>query len=157
MAAEAADAAAVRIPPPLVFVAGVLLGAAIGAIAPLRIDLPLGVRVAAAAALGGAGLALGGAAFGRMRSTGQNPAPWTTTPEIIGAGVYRFTRNPMYVGMALLQAAIGVATANAWMLLLVPVSMVVVWATAVRHEEAYLERKFGETYVAYKRRVRRWI
>ena len=151
------DAATVRVPPPLVFLVAILAGAALGWVAPLPLGLPLGLRSVLAVAAIGAGLAVGYPAFTRMRSTGQNPAPWTTTPEIIGGGVYRFSRNPMYVGMSLLQTGIGVAAASGWILLLVPVSMAVVYATAIRHEEAYLERKFGEPYLSYKRRVRRWI
>ena len=63
----------------------------------------------------------------------------------------------MYVGMALIQIGIGVALANGWILAFVPVVLVVVYATAIRHEEAYLERKFGEGYLVYKRSVRRWL
>jgi protein-S-isoprenylcysteine O-methyltransferase Ste14 len=151
------DAAAVRVPPPLVYLGGILLGVALGFAAPLPLGLSTGARTALGVALIGAGLAFGFPAFARMRATGQNPAPWTTTPELIGGGIYRFSRNPMYVGMALLQAGIGVAAANGWILLLVPVAMAAVYATAIRHEEAYLERKFGEPYVAYKRSVRRWL
>jgi len=157
MANEANDAAAVRIPPPLVFLAAVIAGAVLGLVVPLRLPLSLGARIAATAVAGGLGLAFGIPAFGLMRSTGQNPAPWTTSPELLGGGVYRVTRNPMYVGMALLQTAIGLGAASGWIVLLVPVSLAVVYATAVRHEEAYLERKFGEPYLSYKRRVRRWI
>jgi protein-S-isoprenylcysteine O-methyltransferase Ste14 len=109
---------------------------------------------AAAAALG---LVLLAGALGLFRRTGQDPKPWKSTPEIIATGVYRFTRNPMYLGMALLQAAIGVGWANGWILALVPAVLAVVYATAIRHEEAYLERKFGDAYLHYKRSVRRWI
>jgi protein-S-isoprenylcysteine O-methyltransferase Ste14 len=59
--------------------------------------------------------------------------------------------------MALLQTAIAIGCANGWVLLAVPVVLTIIWATAIRHEEAYLERKFGETYLAYKRSVRRWL
>jgi protein-S-isoprenylcysteine O-methyltransferase Ste14 len=59
--------------------------------------------------------------------------------------------------MGLLQAGIGIGFASAWILLLVPISLAVVYWTAVRHEEAYLEGKFGEAYLGYKERVRRWL
>jgi protein-S-isoprenylcysteine O-methyltransferase Ste14 len=59
--------------------------------------------------------------------------------------------------MALLQAALGIGFANAWIVALIPPVLVVVYLTAIRHEEAYLERRFGETYTAYKRSVRRWL
>jgi protein-S-isoprenylcysteine O-methyltransferase Ste14 len=59
--------------------------------------------------------------------------------------------------MALLQIGIGVGLANGWILALVPCVLVLVYWTAIRHEEAYLEHKFGETYASYKRSVRRWL
>ena len=105
----------------------------------------------------GIGLALLAAAFGLFQKTGQDPKPWVTTPEIISTGIYGRSRNPMYVSMGLLQAGLGVALANAWVVLLVPVSCWVIWATAIRHEEAYLEGKFGAVYTDYKNSVRRWL
>jgi protein-S-isoprenylcysteine O-methyltransferase Ste14 len=63
----------------------------------------------------------------------------------------------MYVGMALLQIGIGIGLANGWILVLVPPVLVIIYATAIRREEAYLERKFGDTYIAYKATARRWI
>jgi len=104
-----------------------------------------------------AGAALIASAIGLFRNIGQDPAPWTATPEIVTEGIYRVTRNPMYVGMALLQLGIGVALANGWMVVLIPFVLVIIYAIAIRHEEAYLERKFGEGYLVYKRSVRRWL
>lgn len=152
------DGAAVRVPPPLVFVgllvAGVLLHRYV---APAPMALSQGIRIAAAAVAAFAGLILMGGAIGLFRRTGQDPKPWASTPEIISTGVYGITRNPMYVGMALIQTAIGVGLGNLWIVILVPVSVTIVYATAVRHEEAYLERKFGEPYTRYKAAVRRWV
>lgn len=158
MQTSASDGAAVRLPPPLAYLAGLIAGVLLHAfVVPLSLPLALGVRVVAALALSGLGIALMAGAIGLFQRTGQDPKPWKATPEIISSGVYRYTRNPMYVSMALLQAALGVGLANGWILLLVPVVLVVVWASAVRHEEAYLERKFGDAYLAYKRSVRRWL
>ena len=63
----------------------------------------------------------------------------------------------MYVGMALLQAAVGIGRSNGWIVALVPAALVVIYATAIRHEEAYLERKFGQPYLDYMSSVRRWL
>jgi protein-S-isoprenylcysteine O-methyltransferase Ste14 len=98
-----------------------------------------------------------GFAINLFRCTGQDPKPWATTPEIISSGVYRTTRNPMYVGMALLQIAIGVGLANWWIIIQVPIVLVIIYFTAIRHEEVYLERKFGRAYTNYKESVRRWL
>jgi protein-S-isoprenylcysteine O-methyltransferase Ste14 len=155
---ESGDAAAVRFPPPFVPLIALGLGVLIQRwILPLQIPLPALGRYGLAIVLFTVGFALMAAAFGLFRATGQDPKPWLTTPRIIATGVYRFTRNPMYLSMGLLQAAIGVALANGWVVLLVPVSWFVIHRIAIRHEEAYLERKFGSAYTDYKASVRRWL
>jgi len=154
----ASDGAAVRIPPPLVYMGAVIIGVLAHAfLAPLSIGLPLGVTVTVSAAAAVTGVVLMGLAIVSFRRTGQDPKPWTTTPGIISTGVYRMTRNPMYLGLALLQIAIGVGLANGWIVILVPIVSVIIYFTAIRHEEAYLERKFGTLYTDYKRSARRWF
>jgi len=153
-----ADAADVRLPPPTIYAAAVVAGVLLHLFAwPLPLALPATVRFVAAAVMGAVGLALFIAAFGAFRRTGQDPKPWKTTPEFIATGAYRFSRNPMYAGAALLQAAVALGLANGWLLAFVPAALAIVYRTAVRHEEAYLEQKFGESYLAYKRSVRRWL
>jgi protein-S-isoprenylcysteine O-methyltransferase Ste14 len=153
-----ADGAAVRFPPPLVYLLAVIAGAVCHAfLLPLPLELGPGARIAGALATAGLGGAVIAGALGLFRRTGQDPKPWKSTPEVISTGVYRFTRNPMYVGAALIQIGIGIGLANGWILALVPPVLVVIYAIAIRHEEIYLERKFGETYLEYKRSVRRWL
>lgn len=152
------DAAAVRVPPPLVYIAAILAGVALQRFAwPLPISLARSLRIALAVAVAFPGVALVTGALRLFRAIEQDPKPWTTTPEIVRTGVFRLTRNPMYLALAFLQAAIGVGLGNLWILLLVPVSCILVQITAIRPEEAYLERKFGERYLDYKRSVRRWF
>lgn len=152
------DGAAVRIPPPLVYLGGVILGVLIHAfVSPLPMELSAGWRIALTLAATLPAVVLLAGAIGLFRRTGQDPKPWEPTPVIIRDGVYRFTRNPMYLGLAFVQAAIGFALANAWIVILVPVVLGIVHVTAIRHEEAYLERKFADEYHRYKASVRRWI
>ena len=152
------DGASVRVPPPLVYLAALIAAGLVQRyLFPLSLNLPRGVRFAAAAVVAAIGFGLMAAAVGLFRRTGQDPKPWRSSPEIISTGVYRITRNPMYVSMALLQAGYGMARANGWTIALIPVVLAVVYATAVRHEEAYLEEKFGAAYLRYKSSVRRWI
>jgi protein-S-isoprenylcysteine O-methyltransferase Ste14 len=152
------DGAAVRFPPPFVPLIALGLGVAVHALVwPLRIPLAGAARYGIAAVLVALGVALGGSAIRLFVRSGQDPAPWESTPEVIATGIYRFTRNPMYLGMGLLQAGIGVALANGWVVLLVPVTWLVIYRIAIRHEEAYLERKFGSGYTDYKKAVRRWL
>lgn len=157
MDTEAQDGAAVRIPPPLTYAAGVVAGIALQFVWPLPVGPARGLRIGLGVLVALPGLSLMIGAVRLFRRTGQDPRPWLATPEIIRSGVYRFTRNPMYVSFALLQSAIGIGFGNLWILLLVPLACLVVHRTAVRPEEAYLERKFGDAYLDYKKSVRRWI
>ncbi len=158
MNSRARDGAAVRIPPPLVFLVAIGLGALLHRwVQVLPLPLPalvLRATTLSCAVLGGALLA---AALGLFRRSGQQPEPWKPTPEIISTGIYKYTRNPMYVGMALIQAAVGMQLGNGWILALIPAALRTMYLTAVRPEEAYLTEKFGQAYVDYQRAVRRWI
>jgi protein-S-isoprenylcysteine O-methyltransferase Ste14 len=155
---EVTDGAAVRFPPPFVPLIALALGVVLHLwIWPLPFPLEGALRYGTAGLLLACGLGLMAAAIGLFRRTGQDAKPWLSTPEIISTGIYRFTRNPMYVSMGFLQAGIGVALANEWVVLLVPVTWVVIYLIAIRHEEAYLEKKFGSVYTDYKASVRRWL
>ena len=153
-----ADRAAVRFPPPFVFILTTVAGLALHARAlPLPIGLPEPVRNFGVwgSLLFGAGFIV--SALILFHRTGQDPEPWKSTPEIIFSGPYRWTRNPIYLGMALLQASVGLWRSNGWILLLLPLALIGVYLLAIRHEEAYLGSKFGKAYLDYKARVRRWL
>ncbi len=151
------DGAAVRFPPPFVYLIALIAGTLLQFVSPLRLPLAWGARIGVGALAAGLGVALVASAIGLFRRTGQDPKPWASTPEIISTGIYRYTRNPMYVGLATIQLGLGIGFANGWIVALVPVVLAVVYQIAVRHEEAYLTRKFGATYEQYKASVRRWM
>ncbi|MDH3458457.1 MAG: isoprenylcysteine carboxylmethyltransferase family protein [Gemmatimonadota bacterium] len=92
-----------------------------------------------------------------FRRSGQNENPWKPTPSIVERGPFRVTRNPMYLQMVLSCIGLSVAFANPWILLLTPVCALLLQTLAIIPDEAYLERKFGGTYLEYKSRVRRWL
>jgi protein-S-isoprenylcysteine O-methyltransferase Ste14 len=150
--------ATVRIPPPLPYITSIVAGIGVHELlTPVPVPLPMGLRIALALVLALIGTMLTVGALKLFRTTGQDPRPWLATPEIVTTGVYRFTRNPMYVGFALLQVAIGIGLGNLWVLLLAPLACAVVQVTAIRPEEVYLQRKFGDAYLDYKKSVRRWL
>ena len=92
-----------------------------------------------------------------LRRTRQSENPWTPTTEIVKDGPFRFTRNPLYLQMVLGCIGFSIILRNIWILLLTPLCAWVLQIFAILPEEAYLERKFGESYRSYKRRVRRWL
>jgi protein-S-isoprenylcysteine O-methyltransferase Ste14 len=122
---------------------------------PLSISPPLRITGATISILLGlTALALAGRLF---TQSDEDPTPWSPTTEIISTGIYRFTRNPMYLGLALIQVGLAIAMSSLWVLALLPPVLLAIYATAIRYEESYLERKFGNSYLEYKRSVRRWI
>lgn len=158
MADSGERGARVRFPPPLVYLLAVLAGLAVGfwvAAAPVPVDRTL--RITVGVLLGAAGVALAASARIHFLRTGQNVIPWTPTPELIFEGPYRFTRNPMYVGMTLLTIGLGIALNNLWMSLFALPALLIVHAIAVLPEEKYLSEKFGDGYRTYLTRVRRYL
>lgn len=150
--------ARVRFPPPLVFLAALVLGELVDRFV-VRWSVPGGVtvRIALSALAVVAALGIGLSAIGLFRRTGQDPKPWAPTPELVFGGPYRFTRNPMYVGMTLLTIGLGAAADTLWTVPLAFAALGVVHILAVLPEERYLTAKFGEPYLRYKARVRRYL
>ena len=149
--------ARVRFPPPLVFVACTAVGVAFQRLVPLRAGGARALGVVVGAAVIAAGAALVAWAFGLFRRTGQDARPWTPSPSIIVEGPYKRTRNPMYVGMTLIQVGVGFAANDLWISLLAGPSLYGVHHLAVLPEEAYLTERFGDAYRAYRASVRRYL
>lgn len=151
------DSAHVTFPPPFVYLGFLLIGLAADRLIGQLLSLPPLTRGVFAIALivPGAGLLL--AASGLFRRAGTDVKPWKTATALVDSGVYRFTRNPMYLGMALLYAglAFAIESVGAWLFL--PVVIIVIQTQVIAREERYLEAKFGEAYRDYKLRVRRWL
>jgi protein-S-isoprenylcysteine O-methyltransferase Ste14 len=150
--------ARVRIPPPLVFLASVIGGFVLRfVVAPPPLPFSRTVQLVVGAVLALAGINLAFWARQLMVASGQNPRPWTPKTSLLLQGPYRYTRNPMYVGMFLLQIGIGVMNRNLWVVVGAAVTLMIVHYAAVLPEEAYLDETFGEPYRDYKRTVRRYL
>jgi protein-S-isoprenylcysteine O-methyltransferase Ste14 len=157
---EPRDAAAVRVFPPGVPLLTILLGIGLNRLWPFK----LGFKLSAPACYWAGGTIVAVAILGLglysvilVRSTGQSENPWKPTTEIVNRGPFRFTRNPMYLQMVLGCIGFAIILRNMWILLLTPEGAWVLHSFAILPEEAYLERKFGERYRSYKRKVRRWL
>lgn len=156
--ASSGDNPGVLAPPPLLFLSALAIGAALdfGALR-LPTGLPAPARFVAGAVLAAAACALFGGALGRFRRAGTAVEPWRPSTALVTEGVYRFTRNPIYLGMAVLYAALALAVDSALALTLLPPLLALVQVGVIAREERYLERKFGDAYRAYKASVRRWV
>jgi protein-S-isoprenylcysteine O-methyltransferase Ste14 len=150
------EIAGVVAPPPLVYLAGLGAGFALEAVLPSA-SLPDALRFAGGGALLVAGGALIGAFFAAFRRARTPVDVRQPTRAIATDGPYRLTRNPAYVGMALVYVGISLTAGAVWPFAVLPVVLATIDRGVIAREERYLERTFGEQYLAYKRRVRRWL
>ena len=154
---DTAATAQVIIRPPLAWALAVIAGIVVDWLVPLPFlppDLPAGLVGALVFALA---LALAAWAIATMTMAGSNVPTSQPTITIVDSGPYRFTRNPIYLGMFGGQLGLAIAFDNLWLLLmLVPFALVIRYGVVAR-EEAYLEGKFGDVYRSYRVRVRRWL
>ena len=150
------DRPGIVIPPPLLFVIPLVAALLADKFAPTGfVHGPLRWVVGSLTVL--AGLALNIIGFVTQRHAGTDPIPFRPTTRIVSHGLYRFTRNPMYLGFGLWTLGTAFLLNSVWMLLAVPIGIVLTDRFVITKEEKYLERKFGEEYLSYKRRVRRWV
>ncbi len=147
--------AGVLAPPPLIYAGPLAVGLLLNRwhvvrLLPARLAAPVGIAllllglIAVPAVL----------AFRRMNTS---PEPWKPTTAMVTTGPYRLTRNPMYLGFTLLYLGTTCWVNTVWPLILLPLVLVTMHYGVITREETYLERLFGEEYLTYKRRVRRWL
>ncbi|MET0527334.1 MAG: isoprenylcysteine carboxylmethyltransferase family protein [Microvirga sp.] len=152
------NSAGVRFPPPLVFLGTLLLGLAAERFVPFRsfvIDWWVLVAMGAPLFVGGAATML--AAAGLFRRLGTAIPPSRPTTLIATTGPYRWTRNPMYLGMALIYAGLAIGFDGPIAFALLPLVLIAIQTQVIAREERYLEAKFGDDYRRYKAEVRRWL
>jgi protein-S-isoprenylcysteine O-methyltransferase Ste14 len=157
-AVDRADTPDVIVLPPLISLGSLALAALLEATLPFAL-LPLapafGYGLGALLVLGGLILLLLGAR--RFRAAGTNIPPTLPATALVVTGPFRWSRNPLYLAMILVYVGLAIAALSLWALLLaVPLVLLLNYGVIIR-EEAYLERKFGADYRAYRARVRRWI
>lgn len=104
---------------------------------------------------GGIGLAFWGVRT--FSKAGTNVATHKAALLVVSDGPYKFTRNPMYLGMQILLIGTGIMFSSEWFLLLWPMFFLVLRFGVVAREERYMRKKFGAQYVALLNRTRRWI
>jgi protein-S-isoprenylcysteine O-methyltransferase Ste14 len=145
--------------PPLLFLAGLLLGLVADRLLPWPFTVPGpdlvhwmsgGSIILVGAALAAAGI--------RNFSRASTPVPTNQpTRALVTTGIHGWTRNPIYLGMFLIYGGIGIAAQSPWTLILTLPLAITIHYGVVAREERYLETKFGAAYCAYRTSVRRWL
>jgi protein-S-isoprenylcysteine O-methyltransferase Ste14 len=153
---EKRDIAGVIAPPPLIYFAFLVSGLLVNffwqvTILPAMLNWIIGVPLVVI------GFVLGGTAVALMLRCGTSPDPNEPTKCLVVDGPFRFARNPIYLSFALIYLGITASMNALAAFMLLPFALVVIDRGVIAREERYLERKFGEEYTSYRRRVRRWI
>ncbi|MBX7170948.1 MAG: isoprenylcysteine carboxylmethyltransferase family protein [Pyrinomonadaceae bacterium] len=143
-------------PPPLIFLSGLILGGIISWFYPIQL-IPGGLAVLLGNLFFLIGIAVIAIAYVLMRRAKTNIEPWKPTTKILDSGIYGYSRNPVYLGMILIYLAFTCFFNFVWFLPFLPVVLLIIQFGVILREEKYLESKFGEEYLDYKKRVRRWI
>lgn len=150
------DNAGVRVHPPILLIAVLLVGYGLQQAWALELPNGSGGSVAGQALIG-VGVAILVTGWVQFYRAKTNVLAHKPSSNLIQSGLYRFSRNPIYVSGLMLQLGIGLLMNNLWIVLLVPVSKLVFDRYVIAREEAYLERAYGEVYLDYTRTVRRWL
>ncbi len=155
---EDTDSANVRFPPPLIYLLLLVLGIWTGR----KLNLPgIGLDESAVTVIGALlaviGVIVNFAGAGLFHKLRTAIIPFKPATKLVTSGIYGWTRNPMYLGMALIYAGIAILFDSILALALLPLVLAIIQTNVIAREEVYLERRFGDAYRDYKRRVRRWI
>jgi protein-S-isoprenylcysteine O-methyltransferase Ste14 len=150
------DTAGVVAPPPLIYLAAVVVGLVLRRPTPTPfLPRALGDELGIAVIVIAVALALWGVR--EMRRAGTSESTAVPTSALVTTGPFRFSRNPLYVSLTLCYLGIMIAAQALWGLALVLVLLLVMRRGVIDREERYMQRKFGADYLRYKERVRRWM
>ncbi|GAC1646241.1 MAG: isoprenylcysteine carboxylmethyltransferase family protein [Ktedonobacteraceae bacterium] len=159
MTTNTQDNPGVVAPPPLIYAGGLAIGLLFQRLLPMKllprtsrsITLTLGSTCISLA------LTILFLGIRQMRNAHTNVNPTHPATTIVTEGPFRFTRNPLYLGLLLLYLGITFVVNSLWTMLFLPAVLVLMNVGVIAREERYLERKFGASYLTYKQSVRRWL
>lgn len=148
----------VFIPPPLLFVAVFLIAVLLQKYIPLKINF---FRLTFSKIIGVVfillGVVFGFPALRNFFKTKNTVITFKPANSLQSTGIYSISRNPMYVGMVLLYTGISFLIGGLWNFILIPLLVLIVQEYVIKREEKYLTHRFGDRYLDYKLKVRRWI
>lgn len=146
----------IRIHPPIIYAISILIGIGLHNERPLAIPLEIYGRLYGSA-LFFLALVIAGLSLREFLRANTNVRPDKPDNTLITTGPYRYTRNPLYIVLTLAQITVAIWFNSAWILLMTIPSVVVITQYAIKREEHYLEKLFGQDYIEYRQHVRRWL
>jgi protein-S-isoprenylcysteine O-methyltransferase Ste14 len=142
--------------PPVVALMFIVIAYFLGRFVAVPLVLPLAVRNIGFA-LAFIGLLLGIAAFLEFRRARTTLDPHGSAKQVVTSGIYRFTRNPIYLGFLLMVIGLPLNSGLIWGIVVAPFYIMLMNRLVIEHEETYLQKKFKDQYTSYRSRVRRWL
>jgi protein-S-isoprenylcysteine O-methyltransferase Ste14 len=148
-----------RVPVPWVFILVYLAGVTLQQFLPIVIPSPdlAGIIRVAGFVFVGVGIAVAFSAVGIFRKTKTTTVPHETPSTLVISGPYRFTRNPMYVGLTLIYLGVAGTRNETWPVILLPLLLAYINFLVIPVEEKNLHGVFGDDYQKYGARVGRWL
>jgi protein-S-isoprenylcysteine O-methyltransferase Ste14 len=145
-----------RIPPPIYFLSGLIVMIVLNSLLPIGHWLPFpwryfGIIIIALGLI----LSLGSGIF--FRKLGTNPRPGTRANVLVTKGAFRYTRNPMYLGLIIMLTGVGILLGSFSPLIVIPVVFLILHTQFVLREEKWMGEWFGDSYLKYKRETPRWL
>jgi protein-S-isoprenylcysteine O-methyltransferase Ste14 len=142
--------------PPILTLGFIILGLLLGKFLPIFPALAATLRmIGYPMAL--IGFLIGMAGFLEIRKANTTLDPHGTVTTVVTSGIYRITRNPIYLGFLMMVIGFPLAYVSFWGVILAPFFVLSMNQLVIEKEEAYLEKKFGEMYISFKSRVKRWL
>jgi protein-S-isoprenylcysteine O-methyltransferase Ste14 len=150
------DTPGVIAPPPLIYAVPLTVGLYFNRSNPFPV-MPRSFAVPIGGVLAMASIIITIAAFIQFGRAHTSVMPYKPTTAIIESGLFALTRNPLYLAMTIAYVGITLIVNTVWPLLLLPLALLMMHRGVIVREEQYLEQKFGDPYLSYKSRVRRWL
>ncbi len=145
----------IPIKPPTIYFLSILAGLLLQWIVPIKLFSPFLIIVGLLLIASGVFINVWSDRLFSHAETAVNPDTPPTT--LVTTGIYQYTRNPMYLGLTLLQIGIALVLNNFWLIITLLPTLTIMTYKVIHKEEAFLEATFGQMYLDYKATVRRWL
>jgi len=143
-------------PPPIIFGVALLVGLGVDFVCPLP-TMPLWLQLGSSVVAVTTGVLLIRSSMQSIDRAGTTYDPYAASTALVSSGIYRYTRNPGYLGLAVIQLGLALLIDSPWIAITTVIAVIVTSQFVIKLEEEKLSRAFGQEYQDYLGKVRRWI